>query len=141
MPVGSTRPRRCAVRQLEWQIGSQFMSAPPKPDNAIKSSYELESLNLKDEYSESDLKQQSTSGWWISPELGKGCTFADDSVDCVSARHGAGRSLPAPLDQTLLYPEVTGTCPMLVDGGRHGWSPPEVCFDRPPGSSIRVKGK
>jgi len=43
------------------------MSAPPKPDDAIKSSYELESLNLKDEYSESDLKQQSTSGWWISP--------------------------------------------------------------------------
>ncbi|KAG0927895.1 hypothetical protein G6F31_017892 [Rhizopus arrhizus] len=52
-----------------------------------------------------------------------------------------GGSLPAPLDQTLLYPEVTGTCPMLVDGGRHGWSPPEVCIDRPPGSSIRVKGK
>ena len=52
-----------------------------------------------------------------------------------------GGSLLAPLDQTLLYPEVTGTCPMLVNGGEHRWSPPEVCFDRPPGASIRVKGK
>ena len=52
-----------------------------------------------------------------------------------------GGSLLAPLDQTLLYPEVTGTCPMLVDGGGHRWPPPEVCFDRPPGASIRVKGK
>lgn len=30
---------------------------------------------------------------------------------------------------------------MLVDGGGHRWPPPEVCFDRPPGASIRVKGK
>ena len=52
-----------------------------------------------------------------------------------------GGSLLAPLDQTLLYPEVTGTCPMLVDGGGHRWPPPEVCFDRPPGASIRGKGK
>ena len=43
------------------------MSAPPKPDDAIKGSDVLELLNLKDEYSESDPKQQSSSGWWISP--------------------------------------------------------------------------
>jgi hypothetical protein len=30
---------------------------------------------------------------------------------------------------------------MLVDGGGHRWPPPEVCFDRPSGASIRVKGK
>lgn len=30
MPVGSTRPRRCAVRQLEWQIGSHFYERTAK---------------------------------------------------------------------------------------------------------------
>ncbi len=49
------------------------------------------------------------------------------------------RFLPAPLDQTLLHPKVTGARPMLVDGRRHGGTPPEVCFNRPARPSIRVK--
>lgn len=67
-----------SVRQLDRQIGSQFYErtalskdkaamlvkgAAPRPedavrpDDAIKDPYVLEFLNLKDEYSESDLKQ------------------------------------------------------------------------------------
>lgn len=30
IPVGFTRPRRCAVRQLEWQIGSHFYERTAK---------------------------------------------------------------------------------------------------------------
>ncbi len=86
-----------SVRQLDRQIGSQFYErtalskdkaamlvngAAPKPedavrpDDAIKDPYVLEFLNLKDEYSESDLEAaliQRLEDFLL--ELGEGFTF------------------------------------------------------------------
>ena len=86
-----------SVRQLDRQIGSQFYErtslsrnkatmlakgATPKPedavtpDDAIKDPYVLEFLNLKDEYSESDLESaliQRLEDFLL--ELGEGFTF------------------------------------------------------------------
>ncbi len=86
-----------SVRQLDWQIGSQFYErtalskdkaamlvkgAAPRPedavrpDDAIKDPYVLEFLNLKDEYSESDLEAaliQRLEDFLL--ELGEGFTF------------------------------------------------------------------
>ena len=86
-----------SVRQLDRQIGSQFYErtalsrdkaamlvkgAMPKPedtvtpDDAIKDPYVLEFLDLKDEYSESDLEQaliQRLEDFLL--ELGEGFTF------------------------------------------------------------------
>ncbi len=86
-----------SVRQLDRQIGSQFYErtalsknkaamlvkgAVPKPadavtvDDAIKDPYVLEFLNLKDEYSESDLEQaliRRLEDFLL--ELGDGFTF------------------------------------------------------------------
>jgi predicted nuclease of restriction endonuclease-like (RecB) superfamily len=86
-----------SVRQLDRQIGSQFYErtalsknkaamlvkgAVPKPedavtpDDAIKDPYVLEFLNLKDEYSESDLEQaliRRLEDFLL--ELGEGFTF------------------------------------------------------------------
>ncbi|MFC4296917.1 YhcG family protein [Castellaniella hirudinis] len=86
-----------SVRQLDRQIGSQFYErtalskdkaamltkgALPKsedaatPDDAIKDPYMLEFLNLKDEYSESDLEAALTQRLEdFLLELGEGFTF------------------------------------------------------------------
>ena len=72
------------------------------------------------------------------PGAGKGCTFADDSVDCVSAGHGAGW---VSTGTTRSNPSLPRSDRNMPDAGwRATWLvAPEVCFDRPPGSSIRVK--
>ena len=61
------------------------------PGDAIKDPYVLEFLDLKDEYSESDLEDaliRRLEDFLL--ELGEGFTFIGGSAGCVSTRPGIG---------------------------------------------------
>lgn len=129
-----------SVRQLERQIGSQFyertalsknkaamlaraaVSKPVDaltPDDAIKDPYVLEFLNLKDEYSESDLESaliQRLEDFLL--ELGEGFTFV-------------GRQRRLRIDQTwyrvdLLFFHRRLRCLVIIDLKLGSLSPADV---------------
>ena len=115
MPASSTRPRRCAAAGacanstgrlkpvlrtyglVQRQGGDAGQGAVAKPEDAvtpndaIKDPYVLEFLDLKDEYSESDLEaaliqRLGTSCWnWV-----KGSPSSGGSAGCASTRPGIG---------------------------------------------------
>ena len=61
------------------------------PNDAIKDPYVLEFLDLKDEYSESDLEAALIQRLeYFLLELGEGFTFVGGSAGCASTRPGIG---------------------------------------------------